>query len=241
MCPKSWTEESIRNKIETQEFLLNAHRTYSSQKPILRARARTARIVTSKLTRFLSDDYLRSLIAERRSTIDFREIIDEGKILLVKMQKGRLGQIGARMFGTIVVARLMMAALAREEVPQEERRGFFLFMDEFQSFTTPTLARLLSEARKFRLSLTLANQTLYQLDDEIADAVLGNAGSLVALRPGVKDYQKVEPYVSPPFRRDEVVNMPNYRAIGRLLAGGEPTRPFRFRTLPRLERRLSDG
>ena len=190
--------------------------------------------VTSKLSRFLDDDYLRSLVAQRRSTIDFRKIIDEGKILLVKMAKGTLGQLGIRMFGTIVVARLLMAALSREEIPESERRGFFLFVDEFQNFTTPTIASLLSEARKYQLSLTLANQTLCQLEDEIIDAVLGNAGSLVSLRPGVKDYQQIEPYVSPPFRREDLVNLPNYRAVGRLLTGGEPTRPFLFETTPRL-------
>ena len=190
--------------------------------------------VTSKLSRFIDDDYLRSLVNQRRSTLDFRQLIDSGKILLVKMQKGRLGQIGIRMFGTIIVTRLMMAALAREEIPEEERRDFYLFVDEFQNFTTPTIANLLSEARKYRLSLTLANQTLYQLEDEIADAVLGNAGSLVALRPGVKDFGRIEPYVSPPFSREEITNLPNYTAVGRLLAGGEPTRPFLFETTPRL-------
>jgi DNA helicase HerA-like ATPase len=190
--------------------------------------------VTSKLSRFVDDDYLRSLVNQRHSTLDFRQVIDSGKILLVKMTKGRLGQIGIRMFGTIIITRLMMAALAREEIPEEERRDFYLFVDEFQNFTTPTIASLLSEARKYRLSLTLANQTLYQLEDEIADAVLGNAGSLVALRPGVKDFGRIEPYVSPPFSREEITNLPNYKAVGRLLAGGEPTRPFLFETTPRL-------
>jgi len=190
--------------------------------------------VTSKLSRFIDDDYLRSLVNQRHSTLDFRQVIDSGKILLVKMTKGRLGQIGMRMFGTIIVTRLMMAALAREGIPEEERRDFYLFVDEFQNFTTPTIANLLSEARKYRLSLTLANQTLYQLEDEIADAVLGNAGSLVALRPGVKDFGRIEPYVSPPFSREEITNLPNYKAVARLLAGGEPTRPFLFETTPRL-------
>ena len=190
--------------------------------------------VTSKLSRFVDDDYLRSLVNQRHSTLDFRQVIDSGKILLVKMQKGRLGQIGIRMFGTIIVTRLMMAALTREEIPEEERRDFYLFVDEFQNFTTPTIANLLSEARKYRLSLTLANQTLYQLENEIADAVLGNAGSLVALRPGVKDFGRIEPYVSPPFSREEITNLPNYTAVGRLLVGGEPTRPFLFETTPRL-------
>ena len=188
--------------------------------------------VTSKLSRFLDDDYLRALVDQRRSTLDFQAIIDGRKILLVKMSKGKLSQLGVRMFGTVVVARLMMAALSREEIPEKERRDFFLFVDEFQNFTTPTIANLLSEARKFRLSLTLANQTLYQLDDEIVNAVLGNAGSLVALRPGVKDYERIEPYVSPPFRREDLINLPNYKAVGRLLVRGEPTQPFLFRTAP---------
>lgn len=197
--------------------------------------------VTSKLSRFIDDDYLRSLINQRRSTIDFRDIIDEGKILLVKMKKGKLGKLGVRMFGTIIVARLMMAALSREDILEEKRRDFFLFVDEFQNFTTPTIASLLAEARKFRLSLTLANQTLYQLDDEIVNAVLGNVGSLVALRPGVKDFEAIEPYVSPPFGREGITNLPNYTAVARLLADSQPTKPFAFRTLPLLDEYLSDG
>ena len=191
--------------------------------------------VTSKLSRFIDDDYLRSLIEQRRSTLDFREIIDSGKILLVKMTKGKLGALGVKMFGTILFAQLLMAALSREDLPEEERQDFFLFVDEFQNFTTPTVASMLSEARKYRLSLTLANQSLFQLEDEIVNAVLGNVGSLVTLRPGVEDYDKIGPYVTPPFEREEIINLPSYTAVARLLADRQPTKPFTFQTIPLLD------
>jgi len=157
------------------------------------------------------------------------------------MTKGKLGELGVRMFGTIIFTRLLMAALSREDLPEEERRDFFLFVDEFQNFTTPTVASMLSEARKYRLSLTLANQSLFQLEDEIINAVLGNVGSLVTLRPGVEDYDKIGPYVTPPFEREEIINLPSYTAVARLLADRQPTQPFTFQTIPLLDDYLADG
>jgi len=197
--------------------------------------------ITSKLNRFLFDEYLRSLIDVRHSTLNFRDIIDSGKILLIKMTKGKLGELGVRMFGTIIFTRLLMAALSREDLPEEERRDFFLFVDEFQNFTTPTVASMLSEARKYRLSLTLANQSLFQLKDEIVNAVLGNVGSLVTLRPGVEDYDKIGPYVTPPFEREEIINLPSYTAVARLLVDGQPSQPFTFQTIPVLDDDITDG
>jgi type IV secretory pathway TraG/TraD family ATPase VirD4 len=197
--------------------------------------------ITSKLNRFLFDEYLRALIDVRHSTINFRDIIDDGKILLIKMTKGKLGELGVRMFGTIIFTRLLMSALSREDLPEEERQDFFLFVDEFQNFTTPTVASMLSEARKYRLSLTLANQSLFQLEDEIVNAVLGNVGSLVTLRPGVEDYDKIGPYVTPPFEREEIINLPSYTAVARLLADRQPTQPFTFQTIPLLDDYLADG
>jgi type IV secretory pathway TraG/TraD family ATPase VirD4 len=197
--------------------------------------------VTSKLNRFLFDEYLRGLIDVRHSTINFRDIIDDGKILLIKMTKGKLGELGVRMFGTIIFTRLLMAALSREDLPEEERQDFFLFVDEFQNFTTPTVASMLSEARKYRLSLTLANQSLFQLEDEIVNAVLGNVGSLVTLRPGVEDYDKIGPYVTPPFEREEIINLPSYTAVARLLADRQPTKPFTFQTIPVLDDDPANG
>jgi len=186
--------------------------------------------ITSKLNAFIYNDYLRRLIDERRSTIDFRQVIDEGKVLLVKLPKGKLGSFGVRLFGTVLFARLLMAALSREDTPEDERRDFFLFVDEFQHFTSEATASMLSEARKYRLALVLANQTLGQLEDRILHAVLGNAGSLVFFRPGVEDYDRIKPYVTPPLRREEMLALPNYTAAARLLIEGRPAEPFLFQT-----------
>lgn len=188
--------------------------------------------VTSKLNAFVYNDYLRTLLGERRSTLRFRELIDEVKILLVRLPKGKLGGFGVRMFGTVLFTRLLMAALSREDTHEEERPDFFLFVDEFQHFTSRAVAEMLSEARKYRLSLVLANQTLGQLDDRILHAVLGNTGSLVFFRPGVEDYDRIKPYVTPPFTREEMLALPNYTASARLLIEGRPADPFLFQTCP---------
>lgn len=186
--------------------------------------------VTSKLNAFLYNDYLRRLISAHRSTINFREILDEGKILLVRLSKGRLGAFGVRLFGTVLFARLLMAALAREDVPEEQRRDFFLFVDEFQHFTSQATASMLTEARKYRLGLTLANQALGQLRPGIRQTLLGSVGNLIVLRPGVEDYPHVAPYVAPPFTREDILGLPNFSGVARLLVEGAPAEPFLFQT-----------
>lgn len=188
--------------------------------------------VTSKLNRLVQDHYLRPIVSQQRSTINFREIIDTRKILLVKLAKGKLGDIGVKLVGSILFARFLMAALSRENVPESQREDFTLFVDEFQNLTSDSIADALSEARKYRLSLVLANQTFGQLKEGILKSVLGNVGSLVFFRPGVEDIQKIEPYVSPPFTREELLNLPNFTAVARLQVNNAPTAPFMFETLP---------
>jgi hypothetical protein len=187
--------------------------------------------ITSKLGTFVYNDTLRRLIGAPKSTIDFRKVLDGGKILLAKLPKGRLGAFGTRLTGRVLVARLLMAALSRENVPEGERRDFTLFMDEFQTFTSAHTASMLSEARKYRLGLVMANQALGQLRGKIRSA-LGNAASRIFFRPVPEDYPHVAPYLSPPFERREVTQLPNFTAAARLMIEGEPADPFLFETLP---------
>jgi len=188
--------------------------------------------ITSKLNMFIQNHYVRPIISQKRTEIDFRDIIDNKKILLVKLTKGKLGDLGVRIFGTILFAKLLMAALSRENIPENSRQDFTLFVDEFQNFTSDSIADALSEARKYRLSLVLANQTLGQLKEQILKSVLGNAGSLIFFRPGVEDMPKIEPYVSPPFTKEEMLKLPNFTAVARLQVNNAPTPPFMFETLP---------
>lgn len=188
--------------------------------------------ITSKLNMFIQNHYVLPIVSKRQSEIDFRNVIDNKKILLVKLTRGKLGSINVKLFGTILFAKLLMAALSRENIPESSRQDFTLFVDEFQNFTSDSIADALSEARKYRLSLVLANQTLGQLKEQILTSVLGNVGSLIFFRPGVEDMPKIEPYVSPPFTKEEMLNLPNFTAVARLQVNNAPTRPFMFETLP---------
>ncbi|MDG7001648.1 MAG: DUF87 domain-containing protein [Nitrososphaerota archaeon] len=188
--------------------------------------------VTSKLTRFVQNHYLTPIVGQQRSTIDFREILDNRKILLVKLAKGKLGHLAARLIGTILFARLLMAALSREDTPEEKRMDFPVFVDEFQNVASNSLELMLSEVRKYRLSLVLANQTLGQLRPSTLKILFGNVGSFVFFRPGIDDVTTLEPYVCPPFMKEELLNMPNFAAATRLMINNTPSLPFLLNTLP---------
>ncbi len=187
--------------------------------------------VTSKLTKFVQNHYLTPIVGQQHSTIDFREILDNRKILLVKLTKGKLGQLGARLLGTILFARLLMAALSREDTQEEKRADFTLFVDEFQDFVSDSLELMLSEVRKYRLSLVLANQALGQLRPSTLKTLFGNVGSYVFFRPGIDDATIMEPYVCPPFVKEELLNMPNFVAVARLMINNTPSFPFIMNTL----------
>ncbi len=188
--------------------------------------------VTSKLTKFVQNHYLTPIVGQQHTTIDFRKILDNRKILLVKLAKGRLGHLGARLIGTILLARLLMAALSREDTPEEKRVDFPVFVDEFQNVAWNSLELMLSEVRKYRLSLVLANQTLGQLRPSTLKILFGNVGSFVFFRPGIDDVTTVEPYVCPPFVKEQLLNIPNFAAVTRLMIDNTPSVPFLLKTLP---------
>src|SRR5437588_2067081 len=137
--------------------------------------------------------------------------MDERKILLVNLSKGRIGEDSAQLLGSLLVARLGLAALSRADVQEEERRDFFLYLDEFQTFSTLSLANMLSELRKYRLNLILAHQYLSQLDDELKDAILGNVGTIVSFRIGPEDAEILAKEFYPTFSVSDLMNLPNYQ------------------------------
>jgi hypothetical protein len=194
--------------------------------------------VTSKLNQFIHNALLRPIIGQFKSTINFREVMDRGKILLVNLSKGLIGELDSQLLGMLVMGKIFTAALARTNQPADERRPFFLYIDEFQNFTTGSVSGLLSEARKYGVSLTLANQNLTQLkaangDQRILDSVLGNTASMLIMRTGVTDSEKLEMYTKPELRAQDLQELPDFHAAGRLLMNGSPTRPFVFKTLPK--------
>ncbi|MFH0969519.1 MAG: DUF87 domain-containing protein, partial [Patescibacteria group bacterium] len=153
--------------------------------------------ITSKLTTFIANDMMRPIIAQQKSTLDFKEIMKNGKILIINLSKGKIGEINSHLLGMIVVGKLLMAALGRVDIPQEERKDFYLYIDEFQNVTTDSISQILSEARKYRLDLIIAHQFIGQLSEEISKAVFGNVGSLASFRIGPEDAEFLEKQFAP--------------------------------------------
>ncbi len=188
--------------------------------------------ITSKLTPFVANDFMRPIIAQQKSSIDFRTLMDEGKIVLVNLSKGKIGEINARLLGMVIVGKILMAALSRTDTPEDARKDFYLYLDEFQNVTTNSIAQILSEARKYRLVLILAHQFIGQLKEEISKAVFGNVGSMIAFRVGTEDGEFLEKQFAPVFTAQDLVSVDNFHCFARLLMNNELTKPFSMKTYP---------
>jgi hypothetical protein len=188
--------------------------------------------ITNKFDDFTANDFMRPIIGQQNSSFNFRNIIDTKKILLVNLSKGRLGERNANLLGLILVGKLFMAALSRADSPGKDFPPFYLYIDEFQNITTDSIPAILSEARKYKLSLTVAHQFLAQIDEKIRDAVFGNVGSMAVFRVGQEDGEFFEKQFAPVFKALDFVNIENYNAYVRLLAGGVPQKPFNIKALP---------
>ncbi len=199
--------------------------------------------ITSKFNNFIANDYMRPVIGQPKSAFNFRYVIDEGKILLVNLSKGRIGDINAGLLGMIFSGKLLMAALSRVDIPEvEKRRDFNLYIDEFQNFTTDSISTILSEARKYRLNLTMAHQFIAQLTEKIRDAVFGNVGSQIVFRVGAQDAEFLIKQFEPVFSQNDLLNIDNFNAYVKILVNGQTTKPFNIETLAleRGDRQLAD-
>lgn len=188
--------------------------------------------VTSKFNVFIANEYIRPIIGQSKSTINFKDVINEKKILLVNLTKGRLGDINSSLLGLIVIGKILMATFARVDMPESERKDFYLYIDEFQNFTTDSIQTILSEARKYRLCLTITHQFIGQLTEKIRDAVFGNVGSLAVFRIGADDAKYLAIQFDPVFSETDLVNIDNFNAYIKLLVGGKTTKPFNIKTFP---------
>jgi len=192
--------------------------------------------ITSKMAPFITNDYVRPIISQQKSTIDFSEIMNNKKILLVKLAKGKIGEINANLLGMIVIGKLLMAALARGDMPEEERADFYLYVDEFQNFLTDSMEIILSEARKYRLCLTIGHQYIGQLvkggDTKFKDAIFGNVGTKVSFRIGVDDAEALTKEFAPVFNEQDFINMPKYNAYVKLLIDNANPPGFNMATMP---------
>lgn len=188
--------------------------------------------VVSKFEDFIFDPRLRMMFGQKRSTIDFGEVMNEGKILLVNLAKGLLTESNARFFGMITMAKLQAEAMRRISMPKEQRRPFYIYVDEFQSLITSNFTILLSEGRKFGIGLTLANQFVHQITDEVVrEAIFGNVGSIICFRLGHMDSAIIEPHMLPEFDAQDLTNLNNYNACAKITVAGKVVKPFSLHTL----------
>ncbi|HSX35865.1 MAG TPA: ATP-binding protein [Patescibacteria group bacterium] len=188
----------------------------------------------SKFGAFLSNEMMRNIIGQTKSAFDLRDIMDNKKILLVNLSKGRTGLLNMQLLGMIFVMRFQAAAMSRANVPESEREDFALYVDEFQNFSTDSFATIMSEARKYHLNLIVANQFTTQLSEEIRDAVFGNVGTVVSFRVGQRDVESLVKYFQPTFDESDLIRIPNHNTVVRTMIGGVPTQPFSMATLPPL-------
>lgn len=188
----------------------------------------------SKFGAFLSNEMMRNIIGQTKSSFNLREIMDQKKILLVNLSKGRTGELNSKLLGMIFVMKFQAAAMSRATIPESERVDFCLYVDEFQNFSTDSFATIMSEARKYHLNLIVANQFTTQLSEEIRDAVFGNMGTIVSFRIGQNDVDSLTKYFQPLFDGDDLLRVPNFNAVVRTLIGGVPTQPFSMTGLPPL-------
>ena len=223
--PLRWSDSRLRTWVEKSLPRVDYVKRGSMNEPTW------GEYLSSKFEDFIFDPKLRLIFGQKRSSIRIREIMDQGKILLVNLAKGQLAEPNARFLGMVLLAKIQAAAMARSAIPQAKRRTFFLYVDEFQSVATENFVLLLSEARKFGVALTLANQFLSQISDKrIQQAISGNVGTQVCFRVGREDAELIEPQFAPFFDKSDLANLPNRNAYVRTTVGGQSTTPFTLET-----------
>lgn len=189
--------------------------------------------IQNKVGQFLAATIIRNIVAQVKSTIDMRQVMDEGKILIINLAKGRIGEDSSRLLGGMLITKLQLAAMERVDMPEEDRRDFYLYVDEFQNFATASFANILSEARKYRLNLIIAHQYIEQLDEDyVRPAVFGNVGTMVFFRVGASDALFLEQEVAPRFTPEDLVNLTKFEVYVKLMIDGVASEIFSANTLP---------
>lgn len=192
--------------------------------------------IQNKVGQFLSSAIIRNIVAQPKSTIDMKDIMDNGKILLINVSKGKIGEDNSSLLGAMLINRIQLAAMDRASIPEEQRRDFYLYVDEFQNFATESFATILSEARKYRLNLTIAHQYVTQMEEPVRDAVFGNVGTIISFRVGAYDAEYLEKEYFPTFTQSHLVNLDKYNAYIKLMINGITSKPFSMQTIaPNIE------
>jgi hypothetical protein len=212
---------------QVRDFWLREYESYPA-----RFRAEAIAPIQNKVGAFLANPILSRILTQTKSAFDLRSVMDDGKILLVNLAKGKIGEDAAALLGAMLVAKIGLAALSRADVPESERKDFFLYLDEFQSFTTLSLATMLSELRKYRANLILSHQYLFQVDEAVRHAILGNVGTIISFRVGPADAEILAKDFHPEFRPRDLMNLQNYHIYLKLMVDGKVTAPFSAETVP---------
>jgi len=234
MVPRMFTDKDFRSKVleKVQDPLIKSR--WINEWPKLDPKAQGEAIgpILNKVGQFLSSPVIRNIVGQPKSSIDFREVMDEGKILLVKLAKGVIGDDNSNLLGSMIVTQFQLAAMSRADIPPSERRDFYLYVDEFQNFATDSFATILSEARKYNLSLVVANQYMAQLREEVKNAVFGNVGTLITFRVGADDAAVLMKEFAPVFDANDLVNLNIYNIYLKLSIDGLTVPAFSAQTLP---------
>ena len=192
--------------------------------------------IQNKVGQFLSSAIIRNIVGQTKSAIDLRDIMDNQKIFLINLSKGRIGEDNSALLGAMIITKLQLAAMSRVDVLEEERKDFYMYVDEFQNFATESFASILSEARKYRLNVIVAHQYIGQLERDkntvVRDAIFGNVGTMVCFRVGADDAEFLEKEFDPTFLLNDLVNLPKYHIILKLMINGVASTPFSATTLP---------
>lgn len=212
---------------QIKEFWIKEFDKYSE-----RLRAEAISPIQNKVGAFLTHPLLKKILTSPEKPLSLRRIMDEGKILLVNLSKGSLGEDTANLLGSLLISRFDLAALSRSDIPEDDRRDYTLYLDEFHNFTTQSLVLMLSELRKYRLSLVLAHQYLTQLEPSIKDAILGNVGTIIIFRIGAVDAEIFAQEFAPQFSATDFTNLPNYYIYLKMMIDGRISQPFSAVTLP---------
>jgi len=239
--PRLLTDKEFRNVVlrsvthpQVREFWFLEFEKYSAW---LRSEAISP--ILNKVGQFLTSIPIRNIVGQRENVLDLRRVVDEGKILIVNLAKGRIGEDNCALLGAMMVTKIQLAALSRADTPEGQRRPFYLYVDEIHNFLTLSFADILSEARKYGLNLVLAHQYIDQLDEKIRAAIFGNVGTLISFRVGAEDAKCLAREFHPVFDETDLCNLPNYHTYLKLMIDGVTSRPFSATTLPLPDRETS--
>ncbi len=233
---RMFTDKKFRKKVVQKVTDVETKRFWTQEFPMYEKneRFKTEAIapIQNKVGQFVASPTIRNIIGQPKSNIDMRKIMDEGKILLVKLSQGAIGEDNSALLGAMIITKLQLAAMSRVDISEEQRRDFYLYVDEFQNFATESFAKILSEARKYHLNLTLANQYVAQMIDKVRDAVFGNVGTLICFRVGAQDASFIAKELEPVFNETDVVNLDKYNIYLKMSIDGVTCPAFSAQTLP---------